>query len=183
MTDERRFQTAFRVADTGLPGLIQKDDGTVWLVNPDGSETQLPGGAGSLPFWTDLSGSLGIDNGTVDLENSYAFALLQAADPGGAFPSVTSLWVRIVYDTYTGGGEPGVLAMTLPNSTAAVNENYRNETGEISGFWSTGGIGSATGRGGAWWSSVDGTVNVDGAPVFSDGGDILICGVGIFPSF
>ena len=44
---ERRFTTAFRGEDASAPGLILKDDGTVWLVNPDASETQLPGGGGA----------------------------------------------------------------------------------------------------------------------------------------
>lgn len=47
MTEEIRFQTGFSGAATGEPGLVRHPDGTVWLVNPDGSETQLPGGGGS----------------------------------------------------------------------------------------------------------------------------------------
>jgi len=45
MTDEIRFQTGFRGAPTGEPGLVMHLDGTVWLVAPDGSETQLSPGA------------------------------------------------------------------------------------------------------------------------------------------
>jgi len=48
----QNFLKSFREDDTMEPGLIQKDDGTVWLVNPDGSETQLPGGSGGgLGIW------------------------------------------------------------------------------------------------------------------------------------
>lgn len=48
---ERRFLTGPRQADTDFPGLIEEEDGTVWLVNPDGTRTQLPGagGGGSTP--------------------------------------------------------------------------------------------------------------------------------------
>ena len=45
---ERRFETAFKEVDKNEPGLIQEDDGTVWLVNPDGSRTELPGGGGNF---------------------------------------------------------------------------------------------------------------------------------------
>lgn len=52
MTEEIRFQTGFRAAATGEPGLVMHDDGTVWLVAADGSETQISGGGGSgLPSW------------------------------------------------------------------------------------------------------------------------------------
>lgn len=51
MTEEIRFQTGFRAAASGEPGLVLHDDGTVWLVNPDSSETQLGGGGGGLPAW------------------------------------------------------------------------------------------------------------------------------------
>lgn len=44
-----RFATKFRSADTNEPGLVMEDDGTVWLVNPGGSRTQLPGGGGGGP--------------------------------------------------------------------------------------------------------------------------------------
>ena len=43
-----RFQTAFRQEDTMTPGLIQKADGTVWLVAPDGSESQITPGTGAI---------------------------------------------------------------------------------------------------------------------------------------
>lgn len=48
MTSVLRYLTGFFSADTLQPGLIQKLDGSVWLVNPDGSETQLPGGGGNV---------------------------------------------------------------------------------------------------------------------------------------
>lgn len=43
--------------EEAAPGLIQKPDGTVWLVNPDGSQVQVAGG-GSQPITdpTDLAG-------------------------------------------------------------------------------------------------------------------------------
>lgn len=44
----QRFLTAFRESDTLEPGLFQKPDGTVWLRNPDGSESQV-GSGGSQP--------------------------------------------------------------------------------------------------------------------------------------
>ncbi len=39
----QEFLKSFRQDDSLEPGLFQKDDGTVWLRNPDSSETQLPG--------------------------------------------------------------------------------------------------------------------------------------------
>ena len=179
---ERRFATSFRGVDDSSPGLIQKDDGTVWLVNPDGSETQLPGGAGALPIWTNLIDGVTVTNGTVDVSNSYAYALTQAVDPDGEFQSVTSIWLRIIYGTYAGGGEAGTLTIELPDGSAAGSQNYKANTAEVSGMWSTGGIGSWDAFGPATWASIDGSVVVAGSPTF-DVGEILIAGMGTFPSF
>ena len=44
----RQYLTAFRNDGVPSDGLFEKADGTVWLRNPDGSETQLPGGGGSI---------------------------------------------------------------------------------------------------------------------------------------
>lgn len=44
----QQFLKSFRQTDDMEPGLIQKADGTVWLVNPDGSETQLTGSGGEI---------------------------------------------------------------------------------------------------------------------------------------
>lgn len=46
----QRFLLGNRVEDDLQVGLFLKNDGTVWSRNPDGSETQLGGGA-SLPSW------------------------------------------------------------------------------------------------------------------------------------
>lgn len=43
-----RFLTGYRGRDTNEPGLVMKDDGTVWLVNPDGTRAQLLGSGGGL---------------------------------------------------------------------------------------------------------------------------------------
>lgn len=47
MAEEIRFQTGFRGAATAEPGLVMHLDGSVWLVAPDGSETQVGSGSGS----------------------------------------------------------------------------------------------------------------------------------------
>lgn len=178
----QQFLKSFRESDDLKAGLFEKNDGTVWLRNPDGSETQLPG-AGFPPIWVDLLSGASIDNGTIDFGNSYCIGLQQPAAPAGLFPSVTGIWTRIVYATYTGGGEPGALSIPLDPGSAAIDENHHDETGEIVGYWATGGIGGGGQTfGGAYWSAVDGTVNVEGTPVFSGPGDILLCGMGIFPS-
>ncbi len=244
---ERRFATSFRGTDDSAPGLILKDDGTVWLVNPDGSETQLPGTGNTFdggiihhtltvdptgsdepsvkigesteppndgthaqlyadpmdgllkvklpdnsvvvigpsaapPLWTDISDTISISNGTVNAGLSYAFVLTQAADPAGALPSVTALWVRVIYASYTGGGEPGTISLNLPLGTAATDVSDHSVTCEIAGYWATGGQGSWDTFGSAYWSSVDANVNVAGSPTFADG-EILLCGMGMFPSF
>lgn len=44
MTLVRFFTRSFREADTLDEGLFQKNDGTVWIRNPDGSEDQITGG-------------------------------------------------------------------------------------------------------------------------------------------
>lgn len=50
MTLVQQFLKSFRQSDDLEPGIFLKNDGTVWLRNPDGSETQLPGGGGgNLP--------------------------------------------------------------------------------------------------------------------------------------
>lgn len=43
----QQFLKSFRESDDLEVGIFMKNDGTVWLRNPDGSETQLPGGGGS----------------------------------------------------------------------------------------------------------------------------------------
>lgn len=43
MSNELRFETGFIGAPTGQPGLVMHLDGTVWVVAPDGSESQLAG--------------------------------------------------------------------------------------------------------------------------------------------
>lgn len=55
MADERRFQLGAKLADTDEPGLVLNDDGTVSLVDADGTRSDLGsgGGGGSLPAqWT-----------------------------------------------------------------------------------------------------------------------------------
>jgi hypothetical protein len=47
MSFARRFLTGFRETETSQPGLELNEDGTVDLVNPDGSRTTLPGSGGS----------------------------------------------------------------------------------------------------------------------------------------
>lgn len=55
MASERRFQTSFRTIDKDTPGLVLEDDGTVWLVDPDGDRHQLTGGGGTgLPAWWEV---------------------------------------------------------------------------------------------------------------------------------
>lgn len=54
-TSEQRFVSYFREPDTDDPGLVLTQGGDVYLVNPDGTRTQLPGGGGGdgLPRgWT-----------------------------------------------------------------------------------------------------------------------------------
>jgi hypothetical protein len=68
MSFARRFLTGFRETETSQPGLELNEDGTVDLVNPDGSRTTLPGSGGSLPSqWTvDADGNLFIDSTGAD---------------------------------------------------------------------------------------------------------------------
>lgn len=45
----QQFLKSFRQEDNLEAGLFQKNDGTVWLRNPDGSATQVTGGGAPLP--------------------------------------------------------------------------------------------------------------------------------------
>lgn len=46
----QQFLKSFREEASVEPGLFEKADGTVWLRNPDMSESQVTGGGGSQPF-------------------------------------------------------------------------------------------------------------------------------------
>lgn len=92
MAEERRFQTGFRTVDRDDPGLIQEDDGTVWLVNPDGTRTQLPGGGGGGGC-AYFSCDTGAGVATVDPPNSLVaesqgVLLSGVAEAGGNAPHV-----------------------------------------------------------------------------------------------
>lgn len=49
---EQRFGLTMGGVDRDEPGLVRERDGTVWLVNPDGTRTQLPGNGGSQAVLT-----------------------------------------------------------------------------------------------------------------------------------
>lgn len=111
MSEETRFQTGFTSEQTGEPGLVRHPDGTVWLVNTDGSETQLPGGGGGSTvyqsptdpgavgagaFWVNTTGI----SGTSDLP-------LSVRDPGNTF------WSPVGLAHYDGTGQlRGFVTMT-----------------------------------------------------------------------
>ena len=67
---EQRFPSTFRSAATGEPGLVLHEDGTVWLVAADGSETQLSAGTNALSrfgiLFTETEGD-GTYTGGIDL--------------------------------------------------------------------------------------------------------------------
>lgn len=78
----QRFLLGNRVEDDLQVGLFLKNDGTVWLRNPDGSETQVSGGGGGSfppPKWTvGTHGELEIDF-TDDVDGDYTGLVLKAA--------------------------------------------------------------------------------------------------------
>lgn len=91
MSLEQRFLTGFREVSEGEPGIVQEDDGTCWLVNPDGSRTQLPGGGGS--------------GGTVIQQNT---------DPGAV--GAGTLWVNTTANP--DAGIPAIVKPTLVRNAA-----------------------------------------------------------------
>lgn len=107
MTEEIRFQTGFRAAASGEPGLVLHDDGTVWLVAPDGSETQVSGGGG---------GSSVIQSPT---------------DPGAV--GAGSLWVNT---TGIGGTSDLPLSVRDPSNTfwSPIGLAHYDNTGQLRGF-------------------------------------------------
>lgn len=70
MAEEIRFQTGFRGAATGEPGLVMHLDGSLWVVAPDGTETPFGGGLNILSrfaiLFTETTGG-GTYRGSVDV--------------------------------------------------------------------------------------------------------------------
>jgi hypothetical protein len=88
---ERRFQTSYRFVDTDEPGLIQEDDGSVWVVLPDGTREEINGsGATALVDLTDV-------------------------DPSGLAVNDTPTWDGSVFTMQPGG--PGPTGPTGPPGT------------------------------------------------------------------
>lgn len=91
---ERRFVTGFRQVDRDAPGLVLENDGTVWLVNPGGSRTQLPGGGGGgCAYFTCDTGE---ETASVDAPNGVSVTAPQvslgaAAPEGGGNAVVTAM--------------------------------------------------------------------------------------------
>jgi hypothetical protein len=78
MSFARRFLTGFRETETSQPGLELNEDGTVDLVNPDGSRTTLGGSGGFVPSdnWCELT----LNNGSIDLTAASPSYILAAGD-------------------------------------------------------------------------------------------------------
>lgn len=111
---ERRFLTGFRQVDTNSPGLVLEDDGTVWLVNPGGSRTQLPGGEGGCAYFAcDLEAG----TATVDAPDSISITAPEAA-----------MVARNVFVTAWGGDD------APPGETHEAVLAVSNPTGETRGF-------------------------------------------------
>lgn len=74
---ELRFLTSQTKADTDQAGLVMELDGTVWLVNPDGTRTQLPGAGDGCAYLT-------CENESARLSTVQVQVVAQApADAGG----------------------------------------------------------------------------------------------------
>lgn len=73
----QQFLKGFRQTDTLEPGLFEKNDGTVWLRNTDGSETQVAGGSQSS--FPEATSQFSVANGYLDGQLRYVFQ----ADPVG----------------------------------------------------------------------------------------------------
>lgn len=113
----REFLKSFREVDTSEPGLFQKEDGTVWLRNPDQSETQLPGGGGgSFTGWTeDAANPANVDSNGGNLDVGSLIADASAANLGD--PS-RQFWISILnsqLDTSGSGGFPPAFFDILGN--------------------------------------------------------------------
>lgn len=85
----QRFLLGNRAEDDLQVGLFLKNDGTVWLRNPDGTETQLPGGGGGgLP--SVVSTRFATANNYVDPACIAPFVADPAALTGGFSQTLTS---------------------------------------------------------------------------------------------
>lgn len=83
MTVERRFLTGYELKSTDEPGLVFGEDGTIWIVAPDGTRTQIEGGGGggSLPDeWT-----VGAGGQLVIAPDTLTAPYLELDAPAGAF--------------------------------------------------------------------------------------------------
>lgn len=96
MTEVTLFQTGFRMDDSALQvgDIFRKADGTIWLVNPDSSQTQI--GSGVAPD--------SVTAEDINSESSSAGEVLTSNGDG------TASWA-----TPGGGGTDGILVTTMNN--------------------------------------------------------------------
>lgn len=168
---ERRFLAGFRELDSGSAGLIQKDDGTIWLVNPDGSETQLPGGGGSAvqvgsgtPVGSVTPSGIGAQYLDSDTDTLYVATGVTSADwaatGGGSQPFV---YATVFLDS--GGTALGTSPSSFHYTVDQVSISYQvgtdlsvvDDSGKAAIVSASGGVFQAT----AYWQS-PGTGGLDG---------------------
>lgn len=132
MADEQRFQTGFIEAESDLPGLVRELDGTVWLVNPDGSRTKLPGGGGSggLVFQQDT------DPGAVGAGNFWLNTSLSVGQPSDSLPMYVrntgnTGWIAQGLAYYTSGQ---IRSFVTVGPTGVVAEVFTAEGSPVGGL-------------------------------------------------
>lgn len=121
MTSVLRYLTGFFSADTFQPGLIQKLDGTVWLVNPDGSETQVGTGGGPVTV-EDIDAESSADgqvitsngDGTADWEDAAASTPLSRITLDLSIVNIPVGIARWVLNTLFDPTETTTLEITTP---------------------------------------------------------------------
>lgn len=110
---ELRFLTAQTKADTALAGLVMELDGTVWLVNPDGTREQLPGAGDGCAYLTCAN-----DSGRLATVQVQVVSETPAAGDGDAYFAVespaaeTRAAVEAQYHDGNGASEVVIVAQT-----------------------------------------------------------------------
>lgn len=157
MSVERRFGAGMAQDETSEPGLVQEEDGSIWVVDTDGTRTRLPdgGGGGGGTGATGVTGATGT-TGATGVGATGATGTAGATGAGGAGTGATGP---------TGAtGATGTAGTT--GSTGATGAGATGATGITGATGAGGGGAGATGVTGA--TGAAGIDGIDGGGVSAD---------------